>query len=322
LNPLVSVVVTTYNQAAYIEQALKSVLAQTYEPFEVIVVDDGSTDDTPSRIAPFKDSINYIRQKNQGVAGSRNTGIREARGEYIAFLDGDDFWEPENIAAQVEVARNHPNAGLVVVDGVELNDSGIGLTSLLYGPYCQDLPEDRVTTGRYYHQLLHGQFICTTSQVMVPRRVFQTVGLSNGKFKRASDYDLYVRIAARFDVAMLKRRLTWWRYLSTSASGPRNLRGLRYLPEDIAVLRNQLKECDGTDRVLIRSIIERKVATGAETLYYHGLKEDRIFATCVLARLLRGNSTSPGVAIFLTKLWCPDVLTRTLGRIRRMLFPK
>ena len=88
--PLASVVVTTYNQAPYIGPALDSVFAQTYRPDEVIVVDDGSTDETSDRIAPYRDRITYIRQPNQGVAQSRNTGIRAARGELLAFLDDFD----------------------------------------------------------------------------------------------------------------------------------------------------------------------------------------------------------------------------------------
>ncbi len=105
VNPSVSVVVTTYNQARYIAETIESVLAQTHAPREIIVVDDGSTDETPSITARFGDRITCIRQKNQGIAGSRNAGIRRASGELIAFLDGDDLWEPGKLAAQVDLAR-------------------------------------------------------------------------------------------------------------------------------------------------------------------------------------------------------------------------
>jgi glycosyltransferase involved in cell wall biosynthesis len=321
LKPLVSVVVTTYNQAAYIEETLKSVFAQTYEPYEVIVVDDGSTDDTPSRIASFNDSVIYVRQKNQGVAGSRNTGIRKARGEFIAFLDGDDLWEPEKLSIQVAEARRYPNSGLIVVDGLMFDNSGIISTTLFCGAGCKDLADDSVTSGRYYHKLLHGPFISTTSQVMVPAKVFETVGMSNRKFKGASDYDLYIRIAAKFDVTIIKKRLTRWRYLATSVSGPRSLRVLRYLPEDIAILKNHLRESRGNDRTLIRRIFKSKLAGAAESLYHYGLEADKVFATRVLLKLLVENPASPAAAVFLAGLWCPGAVKNKLAPVvRRMLF--
>src|SRR5215472_1117351 len=122
--PLISVIVTTYNQSVYIAQTLHSVFEQTYEPFEVIVVNDGSTDDTEERIQPFKDQLTYVFQANQGVAGSRNTGVRNARGEFLAFLDGDDVWEKDKLSLQVAAASRHPDAGLIAVNGVKLNESG------------------------------------------------------------------------------------------------------------------------------------------------------------------------------------------------------
>ncbi len=314
---------TTYNQALYIEQALQSVFAQTYEPYEVIVVDDGSTDNTPHRLAAFKGRVTYIRQKNQGVAGSRNTGIRQARGEFIAFLDGDDLWEPEKLSVQVASAMSHPQSGLIIVDGVEFSDSGTVSTSLLFGECCNNLSEDSVTTGRYYHQLLQGPFISTTSQVMVPARVFQAIGLSDGTFKGASDYDLYIRIATQFDVTIIKKRLSRWRRLATSASGPLNLRYFRYLPEDIAILRKHLRRSSENDRTYIRGIIKGKLENGAERLYYYGLQTDRVFATRALLKLFAQNITSPTLVVYLAGLWCPNAIKHKLApAVRRMFLPK
>src|SRR3989442_14831209 len=113
MNPLVSVVVTTYNQAPYIHQALQSVFDQTYPNFEVIVVDDGSTDDTPTKLGPFMDRIVYVCHENQGIAASRNAGIQKAKGEFIALLDGDDLWELGKLAIQVGALRRFQSAGLI-----------------------------------------------------------------------------------------------------------------------------------------------------------------------------------------------------------------
>jgi hypothetical protein len=201
------------------------------------------------------------------------------------------------------------------------DDSGTISTTLFCGSGCKDLPEDSVTSGRCYHKLLNGPFISTTSQVMVPANVFKTVGLSNRRFKGASDYDLYIRIAAQFDVTIIKKRLTRWRYLSASVSGPRSLRVLRYLPEDIAILKNHLRESRGNDRTLIRRIFKSKLAGAAESLYHYGLEADKVFATRVLLKLLVENPASPAAAVFLAGLWCPGAVKNKLAPVvRRMLF--
>ena len=320
MNPLVSVVVTTYNQAAYIEQTLESVCAQTYDSYEVIVVDDGSTDDTASLMARFDGRIEYIRQKNMGVAGSRNTGIGKARGEFIAFLDGDDLWESDKLSVQVAEARRNPNSGLIVCDGVQFDKRGIIKSTLFFDTGNKNISEDSVTTGNCYQRLLHGPFISTTSQVMVPKKVLETVGLSDLKLKRASDYDLYLRIAAKFEVTIIHRRLTRWRYLATSVSGPLNLRNFSYLPEDIAILNKHLTVCHRRDQSMIREIIRRKLADGANKLYYFGSVTDRKSATRILWTLLTGNLTYPVAAVSLAGLWCPSTLRNMIASTYRKMF--
>ena len=319
MNPLVTVVVTTYNQAAFIEQTLESVLAQTYEPREIIVVDDGSSDDTPTRIAPYANRIVSVRQENQGVAGSRNTGIRKARGEYIAFLDGDDLWDPEKLSVQVKVAREYPNSGLIVVDGQEFDEGGVISPSLFFAPCCREIAEGSVASRRFYREFLDITLVATTSQVMIPTRVFQEVGLSDPGFERASDYDLYLRIAARFDVTLVKKRLTYWRYSSTSVSGIKSRRSFRYLPEDIAILKKQLAGCRGEERISLRGIIKARLATGAEKLYYYGLEQDRNFATRILLRLLAGNFCCPFLILYLAGLWCSESVRSRFGKLVRTM---
>src|SRR6476619_4299573 len=109
-NPLVSVIIPVYNGARYLRAALESVFAQSYCNFEVIVVDDGSVDDS-GVIAQSFPEVRYINQTNQGVAAARNHGIEVARGEYFAFLDQDDLWTPEKLKLQIEYLLNHQDLG-------------------------------------------------------------------------------------------------------------------------------------------------------------------------------------------------------------------
>ncbi len=115
LNPLVSVVVITYNGAEFVGHAIESVLQQSWRNLELIVVDDGSTDDTDDVIARFNDPrLKYLKQANQGPNAARNYGIRESRGDFVAFLDCDDWWLPDKICRQVARRRARiPSAGLV-----------------------------------------------------------------------------------------------------------------------------------------------------------------------------------------------------------------
>src|SRR6187549_3720033 len=108
--PLVSIIVPVYNGERYLRAALESIFAQTYRPLEVIVVDDGSVDDS-GVIAQSFPEVRYIRQENQGVAAARNHGIETARGEFYAFLDQDDLWTPEKLTVQISYLLNDPDLG-------------------------------------------------------------------------------------------------------------------------------------------------------------------------------------------------------------------
>jgi glycosyltransferase involved in cell wall biosynthesis len=194
--PLVSVIVTAYNHERYIAAAIQSVIDQTYHDYELIVVDDGSTDGTSDRVLAFADDILLVRQENQGIAASRNTGIRHARGQLLAFLDGDDLWEPDKLAHHVAAAKSRPRSGLIVADGVQFSGDTI-LHGSLFPPQVATLFGgcDSVTL-RCYERLLRGNLISTTSQVLIPRAVLDDVGLSDPRLSIASDWDLYIRIAA------------------------------------------------------------------------------------------------------------------------------
>ena len=117
--PSISIVIPTYNRAGTIERALDSVFAQTFQDFEVIVVDDGSRDATRERVALYGDRVRYIYQENQGCSAARNRGIAEARGAFVAFLDSDDEWLPLKLDVQVRYLETHPEVDFVACMGTE-----------------------------------------------------------------------------------------------------------------------------------------------------------------------------------------------------------
>jgi glycosyltransferase involved in cell wall biosynthesis len=122
--PLVSVVIPTYNRAEYIAETIESVLQQTYSNLEVIVIDDGSTDDTANVVAAFAPKVRYVWQENSERGASRNHGLRLASGDYIAFLDSDDLWLPDKVASDLEIIAPDPGIGVVYTDSLQIDAAG------------------------------------------------------------------------------------------------------------------------------------------------------------------------------------------------------
>ena len=126
--PEISVIIPTYNYANYVRDAVESVLNQSYKEFEIIVVDDGSTDGTKKVLEPLKNRIRYIYQENRGLPSAYNTGIKASKGEYIAFLDSDDLWLPEKLKLQKKYFDDNPAVGMVICNGYLFNDTEIFAT--------------------------------------------------------------------------------------------------------------------------------------------------------------------------------------------------
>ncbi len=306
--PSVSVIVTAFNQASFIGDTLISVFAQTRQPSEVIVVNDGSTDDTEAKIAPFKHRIRYISQENHGVAAARNTGIQQARSEWLAFLDGDDLWEPQKLAVQLEAAQNYPEAGLVVVDGVQFSGDSIVDDSLLGVAVQERMRESSpdMLIIECYKELLNANLIATTSQVMIPRVVFQKVGLSDSRFRICSDYDLYLRISKIYPAVFINQQLVRWRYLASSASGPARLRSLRWIGDMIAVRKKHLNTIPLDYRDDVKRWIRRDLRDAILEAYYYGHNVDRRWATWYLMTLFAQNPARISIAAYLAGLWLPS----------------
>lgn len=315
---LVSVVVTFYNQAEFVASALDSVLAQTYPAFEVIVVDDGSTDGTLNACSAYGDRITLIHQENAGPSGARNSGLRRSRGSLVAFLDGDDIWSPEKLEVQVALARSHPESGLVAVDGVAFTTAGI-TADTLYGANLVQLLQtsnDPFLTARCYDMLLDGKYsiMSTPSQVMIPAEVFRQVGAWDPRFRMSADYELYLRIAARRPFTFSKEKLV--RYLINPAglSGPEPARSFSWVEEKFAILRS----IASGDRRRAARLIGELARETARNAYHLGTQGHRRFASRLLMRYAVRSGRPHLVLPYLAALWCPPgPRTWLLGARRR-----
>lgn len=201
-DPLVSVIIPAWNNAPMAVEAVESALAQIYSRVEVVVVDDGSNDDTPQRLAAFGSRITLIRQPHKGPAVARNAGIRASHGEFIGFLDSDDLWMPEKVERCLPPLLADPDTG-VVFTAVRIHETGSGRKYIL--PQYDH-------GGRMARELFLECRGVNTSTLLVRRKHLEQVGLFDEDFFRAQDWDLMVRLAeicryARVPDVLTERRL-------------------------------------------------------------------------------------------------------------------
>ena len=200
--PMVSVVIPAYRATQWIAATLDSVMAQTLRDFEVIVVNDGSpdTEDLERVLAPYRARIVYLRQENRGLAGARNTGIRAARGKYVAPLDADDIWEPDHLQAQLEVLEADPSIDMVYADArIFGNVREQGRTVMELCP----------STGEVtFERLVSRQCTVHVCVCVIRRETLLRVGLFDDAFRRnGEDIDLWMRIALRGGRIVYQRRV-------------------------------------------------------------------------------------------------------------------
>jgi glycosyltransferase involved in cell wall biosynthesis len=181
---LVSVIIPCYNQGNYLGEAIKSVLSQTYRRVEIIVVDDGSCDNT-SEVAAAYAAVRYIRQSNVGLAGARNTGWLASTGSYLVFLDADDLLLPGALSAGVTCLQAHPDCAFVSGDYYYMNADGS----------IQNRFKQRFIEGDHYQALLQGNYIGMHATVMYRRRALERTSGFDMTLSACEDYDLYLRIA-------------------------------------------------------------------------------------------------------------------------------
>jgi glycosyltransferase involved in cell wall biosynthesis len=201
VQPLVSVVIPNHNYGRYLGQAIESVLAQTWPRVEILVIDNGSTDDSEHVAARYGDRVRWLQHENQGVSFSRNRGIRESSGELLAFLDADDLWVSNKLDLQVERLTN-PRVGLVSSGLEYINEAGDSLGANVEG-----------RGGRVLIDLAlrHPTVLAGSSSVLVRRECFARAGGFDAELSTAADWDMWRRIACHFEFDIVRLPLVRYR---------------------------------------------------------------------------------------------------------------
>jgi glycosyltransferase involved in cell wall biosynthesis len=326
---LVSVVVPTYNRARVIAETLDSILAQTYPHLEVVVVDDGSTDDTEAVVAPYRDRVTYLRQQNQGLAGARNLGFQTSTGDYVAWLDSDDLWNRDKLALQVAVLDRHPEVAVVASDFSAFDVDGYfeqshassyysvlgrtpgGLAGIFSSQHLlptrdlafvsPDVPDAvRVYEGEIYAQLVDGNFLHPPT-VIYRREAGLRAGHLDGAFRRDSDYEYFLRLSREGRVAYVDLPLMRYRYSDDQMSSDKHL-------ADIALSRV----------LVLESLEERDVALGAKP----GFRQRLGYSHLALAHALADAHRVPSVRHLLKSLRCGFVGGDTARTVAKLCLPQ
>jgi glycosyltransferase involved in cell wall biosynthesis len=258
--PAVSVVMPAYNRERYVGEAIESVLAQTFSDFELIVVDDGSTDATPQRVASLRDPrIRLLRREHRGISAAMNAGLRTARGAYVARLDSDDVWLPALLATQVAVLESRLEVGVVYARAQGMEADGT-LTTHVWG-VAPRYPRDSLRS------LLHGDCTCNIT-VVARRECLERAGLYDESLGTNEDWDLWLRVARHCRFAFTDRVLARFRWHEGNVTGPRSPRFAETLGGRTRVLDKAFAAPDlPSSAAAMKAVAYRNVHTGVGLLW-------------------------------------------------------
>jgi len=289
----VSAVIAVYNGASTIDRAIESVLKQDFSGFEIIVVDDGSTDSTVERLKQWGDKIRVVRQANSGPASARNHGVRVAAGEYLAFLDADDEWMPGKLSKMVSALDSAPGAALAYSNFISVNKAGREQKDSLVRAGCDHAPS--------MGEMLTHWWPILTSAVVMRRQVFDLCGGFHEAFKSAGYEDPYLWLLAREhgDFIYIREPLAVYRIEP-------DLERLRKYASGCATFVRLVRERYGArGAALTREVLDARVSS----LGYEGLLAMR-----------RGDKRDARRA-FMLALRCKPLSLRSAGRLLRTFLP-
>ena len=307
--PAVSIIMPAYNVAPYIASAVRSALVQTFSDFELIVVDDGSKDNTAEIVKSLMREdgrVRLVQQANRGLAGARNTALRAARGDMFALLDSDDMWEPEFLAAQLAILEARPDVDIVTGNGWYLEGPRHGE---LARPYPDPRPDPVLAS------IIGDEWSVFIMSVM-RRRVYTAIGPYDEEMRSNEDYDFWLRAAvAGFTFARNDRPLGYYRVRSDSlsASNVRMLRGILHVyrklgpviatrPAELAILEQQVSRFE-------TELLAAEARLAIEIADFEAAREH------LGALHARRGGAALGLAHFMAR-WAPGTLKRML-RLKR-----
>jgi glycosyltransferase involved in cell wall biosynthesis len=307
--PKVSVIIPAHNAEPFLAQSLDSVFAQTYTNFETIVIDDGSNDGTAEvvryyqRIYPGK--IKLIQKKNGGPASARNAGIKEAKGEYIAFLDADDLWLPSKLKKQVDYfEKQNSTVGMVYTDVRKFDNEGIWLVNR---------HRSKFVSGSIYKILLKSNMISNLS-VMVRKKCFDHVGFFDENEDIIEDCDMWLRIALKFDIGFLDEILGLYRQHPQGRS--KNIE--KTIKRFIRVYQKHLTMFSENNEIV--TIIRKYIANQLNNLGYVQLKNGKIAESRKSFRNSLHFNFLPSSLFFILLSFLPNAFLHVCNNILKLIF--
>ncbi|MBP7507587.1 MAG: glycosyltransferase family 2 protein [Prolixibacteraceae bacterium] len=266
-NICVSVVIPTFNHENFVIQAIQSVFDQTYKNYELIVVDDGSTDNTKDRVSSLFDGrLKYIYQANKGLSAARNTGIKYSGYEYVAFLDADDKWLPNKLELQVARMNQDPGIGLLGCGYYVINEKGV-IEMEVPGSPVKD--QNKFKKSLFIRNIVSG----SGSGVLIRREVLSKVGFFDETLTASEDWDMWLRIAGYYKIDILEEVLVKIMHRSNSMSAPVN--AAKMLSNALKILEKNLKSGYGNKFINIKkTAYSDRYYRAAEAFYLLGEKKE------------------------------------------------
>ena len=217
--PKVSVIIPAHNVMSYLPSTVDSVLNQTFTDFELIIINDGSSDEIVPWHSTLKDPrVRLISQKNRGAQIARNVGLENAIGDFIALLDADDLWEATKLEKQVSYLEKHPDIGVVYTWTGLIDEQGNSLGRVVASQACGNVWEKIV---------VRDEILCSNSVALIRSECFNTVGYFDPDLEGFQDWDMGIRLAYKYQFGVVKEILTFYRHRSNSMSRSRSMEGTR-----------------------------------------------------------------------------------------------
>ena len=211
-NPKVSIAIPSYNHGKYISETIESILNQTFQDFEIIITDDGSTDNTVEVIKSFKDDRIklFVFEENQGACKALNNCIINSKGKYFAYISSDDVWENDKIEKQVKYLDENPSTPVVFTKVKIIDEESNQFTETDHYYYSIFEQENRPRSEWLNHFFYFGNIICHPS-IMIKRSVYDEIGLYNERLVNMPDFDMWVRLSMKYNIHILDEKLTKFR---------------------------------------------------------------------------------------------------------------